>query len=159
MLLLYFLPSSPVLRFLPITITAGKGKLVSWFRFEHFKPSSASNEIPGKTPTDFTGNETKWRSKTPSRGMYHHNSHTAEFVRTRTRRYLKAVTVVFHLTNRFSFALLWRLLLSASGKASRLNDSMQTAVCQPGCSLAALVKVQQFCTSCCRAAPKITQRC
>lgn len=130
-LLLYFLSSSAVVRFLPITIKAGKGRLVSWFRLEYFKPSSASNEIPGKIPTDFTGNETKWRSKAPSRGTYHHNSHTAELLRTTTRHYLKAATIAFHLTNHFSFALQSiqrRLLHSASSKASRLEDGADSCV-------------------------------
>lgn len=96
MRLLYLSFSSHVILFSPTTtITVSKGVLVSWFKFKHFTPNPASNEITGKTLTDFTGNETNWRSKAPMRGVHHCHSHPAEFVRTRTRYYLKALNLCF----------------------------------------------------------------
>lgn len=106
MLLLFLLFSSHVILLSPTTkIPVSKGVLVSWFKFKHFTPNPASNEIIGKTPTDFTRSKTNWRSKAPMRGMHHCHSHPAESVRTRTRYYLKALLLAFHVTHHFSFVL------------------------------------------------------
>lgn len=75
--------------------------LVSWFKFEHLTQKAASNEIPGKTPTDFTGNETNWKNRAPVRVMNHCHSHPAEFVRMKMRYCLKALLLVFHVTRHF----------------------------------------------------------
>lgn len=105
-LLLYLSFSSQVILFSSTTtITVSKGVLTSWFNFEHFIPNPALNEITGKTPADFTGNETNWRSKAPMRGMHLCHSHPAEFVRTGTWYYLKALLLVFHVTHHFVFVL------------------------------------------------------